>query len=98
MSNQQKILLMPLMVFCFFSCTKEKKALTPDQIQVKADSILKAAMPTLKQRAEEDLHNRLPIELKPKIDSILNISYNIPTPPQLKTNDQAETPFRDSAQ
>jgi len=79
-----RCIVLMLSFLIFSACSKEEKGWTQAQMQLKADSILKAEMPRLKQRAKEDLHNRLPIELKPKVDSILNISYNIPPPPKLE--------------
>jgi hypothetical protein len=79
-----RCIVLMLSFLIFGACSKEEKGWTKAQVQLKADSILKAEMPKLKQRAKEDLNNRLPIELKPKVDSILKISYTIPSPPKLK--------------
>lgn len=53
------------------SCGKEEKPLTPQQIRQRADSIYKSNLKKIQQRAKEDYEKRLPIELKPKVDSIL---------------------------
>jgi predicted small lipoprotein YifL len=56
------------------ACGKKEKELTPQQVRAKADSIVQSKMDKLKRQAKEDLDKRLPIELKPKIDSILKVS------------------------
>lgn len=53
------------------SCGKEEKPLTPKQVRQKADSIYKTNLKKLQHQAKEDYERRLPIELKPKVDSIL---------------------------
>jgi DNA phosphorothioation-dependent restriction protein DptG len=53
------------------SCGKEEKQLTPKQIRERADSIYKSNLKKIQQQAKEDYEKRLPIELKPKVDSIL---------------------------
>jgi len=53
------------------SCGKEEKPLTPKQIRERADSIYNINLKKMQQRAKEDYEKRLPIELKPKVDSIL---------------------------
>lgn len=83
-------------ILLFSSCSKEDKTFTQAELEAKADSIFKAKLPLLKQQAEEDLNNRIRIELKPKIDSIRNISYDIPPPPQLRTEGLGEMPVPDT--
>ena len=62
---------------------KEKKELTPAQIRVKADSIAQIKIKTLQKQAKEDLDKRMSIEVKPKVDSLRNISRDIQAPPTL---------------
>ncbi len=52
------------------SCGKEEKELTPKQIEARADSIVASRIKQMEQQAKEDLDKRLPIEIKPKVDSI----------------------------
>lgn len=56
------------------ACGKKESELTPRQIKAKADSIVRLKMDKMKREAKEDLDKRMPIELKPKIDSILKVS------------------------
>jgi len=49
-----------------------------------ADSIVQLKMEQLRREAKEDLDRRLPIEIKPKIDSILRIDYGRPAAPRLQ--------------
>jgi hypothetical protein len=74
--SKKNIVLLCSGLILFSACGKKNKELTPAQIRAKADSIVQTKMPRLKQQAEEDLQRRLPIELKPKVDSILNISHD----------------------
>ena len=77
----RSILILFLLFIC--SCTKEQKIYNQTELNHFVDSSLKAKMPILNQQAEEDFINRLPIELKYKVDSILNVSYDIPVAPEL---------------
>lgn len=63
------------------ACGKKEQELTPAQIRARADSIVQTKIPRLQQQAREDLERRLPIELKPKVDSIRNISKAVAPPP-----------------
>lgn len=76
-----------LMALFFASCSKKEEGLTPAQIQARADSILKARLPALQQRAKEDYEKRLPIELKPKVDSILKIGNPVGPVPVFPEDD-----------
>ena len=67
------ITLVLFFVMSLAACGKKEKELTPVQIRAKADSILQSKMGKLKQQAKEDLDKRLPIEVKPKVDSILKV-------------------------
>lgn len=61
----------------FSACGKKEKALSPARINAIADSIANSKMDKLRRQAKEDLERRLPIELKPKIDSIRKITHEI---------------------
>ncbi|MFT4061192.1 MAG: hypothetical protein QM642_02425 [Edaphocola sp.] len=58
-------------ILAFMGCGKTERELTPQEIQQKADSIYRIKLKKIQQNAAEDYKQRLPIELKPKIDSIL---------------------------
>ena len=66
------------------ACGKKEKELTPQQIQAKADSIFQTKLKKLQQQAKEDLDRRMSIEIKPKVDSIRNISREISPPPAIQ--------------
>lgn len=74
-----------LFLFILFvcSCTKEEKVYNKAELNQYVDSSLKVKMPILRKQAKEDFLNRMPIELKFKIDSILKVSYAIPAAPEL---------------
>jgi hypothetical protein len=61
--------------FLFWSCSEKKKELSPEEINRKADSMVQAKRLKLEQQAAEDLKMRMPIEIKPKLDSIRNKSF-----------------------
>lgn len=65
------------LIFLFTACGKKEKELTPQQIRAKADSIVRSKMEKMKKQAKEDLDRRLPIEIKPKIDSIQKTGHHI---------------------
>jgi hypothetical protein len=69
---------------CLLSCTKAEKTYTRQELQLKTDSILRVEVKKLRRQAKEDLDRRLPIELKPKVDSILKISYDVPPVPEME--------------
>jgi hypothetical protein len=72
MTYYKLIITLLLPVAMLASCGKQQeKALTPKQINHIADSIYKAKLKKLQNQAKEDYEKRLPIELKPKVDSIL---------------------------
>lgn len=63
------------------SCGKKEPELTPKQIQQRADSIVRSKIKSLEKQAKEDLAKRLPIEIKPKMDSIRNSNFEaVPVP------------------
>ena len=73
-----------IFILFVFSCNKKEKSYTQAELNKNVDSILETKIPVLQQHAVEDFKNRLPIELKIKVDSILNVSYAIPVAPELE--------------
>ena len=71
--SAKNIIALVLLTLTMAACAKKEKELTPAQINARADSIVRSRMKVMRQRAQEDLDRRLPIELKPKIDSLLNV-------------------------
>lgn len=71
MTAGKLISILILITFVLNSCGKTEPPLTPQQIRQKADSLYRIQLKTIKKRAKEDYEKRLPIELKPKVDSIL---------------------------
>jgi hypothetical protein len=56
----------------FFSCNKEVPPLTKEQVKQKIDSLVKIRRLESDEQAKVDLDHRLKIEVKVKVDSILN--------------------------
>ncbi len=54
------------------SCKKEIKKLTQEEIRVHYDSITKIRLIESDQQAQKDLDRRMRIEVKVKVDSIIN--------------------------
>jgi hypothetical protein len=71
---KKHIIILGVVLLTLNACGKKEKELTPQQVKAKADSIVQTKMDKLKRQAKEDLDKRLPIELKPKVDSILRVS------------------------
>ena len=71
MKSDKLIIVILITAISLASCGKEEKPLTPKQIRQQADSIYKSKLKKMKREAKEDYERRLPIELKPKVDSIL---------------------------
>jgi len=78
------------------ACGKKQKELTPAQVRAKADSILQTRMGKLRQQAKEDLDRRLPIEVKPKVDSILKVTHDPKPVPVFPGDDPEITRDNDS--
>ena len=57
---------------CFASCNKEPRPLTKQEIQQRADSITNMRMKELDEMSERDLQHRIKIEVKIKVDSMLD--------------------------
>lgn len=84
MKTRIYLILITLSISAFSACTKEEKSYTRQELQQKTDSILTLEIKELHRQAKEDLDRRLPIELKPKVDSLLKISYDVPPPPEIE--------------
>ncbi|PSK95183.1 hypothetical protein [Taibaiella chishuiensis] len=87
----------PVLLGCVLtlgSCGKKEKELSPKEIEAKADSIVARKVGQMEQQAREDLDKRLPIEIKPKVDSIRKIRPDsIPSLPVLQEEaDSSDTP------
>lgn len=67
-----KIIAVIFFICMLTSCAKQEKNLTPQQINQKVDSIVALKEKKLRSQAHEDLNRRMSIEIKPKVDSILN--------------------------
>ena len=61
----------------FFSCNKEPKPLTKEEITHQIDSIATSKIRDADYRAKIDLERRIKIEVKVKVDSILNAQQRI---------------------
>jgi len=88
----KNILTFSVAVMALAACGKEEKELSPAEINAKADSIVQIRVEKMRREAKEDLDKRLPIELKPKVDSIRNQNHTIdPVPvfPGSEDNDAA---------
>ena len=68
----KKTVLVLLLGIGFAACNKEPAPLTRQQIRQKVDSITAYRIRELDQQATEDLSHRIKIEVKAKVDSILN--------------------------
>ena len=68
----KNILTIAIAAVTLTACGKEEKELSPVEINAKADSIVRNKVEKMRREAKEDLDRRLPIELKPKVDSIRN--------------------------
>lgn len=73
----KNILTFSVAVMVVAACGKEEKELSPAEINAKADSIVQIRVEKMRREAKEDLDKRLPIELKPKVDSIRNQNHAI---------------------
>ena len=72
------------------ACGKKAKEMSPAQIRFKADSLAQIKIKVLQKQAKEDLDKRRSIEIKPKIDSLRNISQEIPAPPTMRQDGMEE--------
>lgn len=76
----------------FAACGKKERELSPDEIRAKADSMVQLKMEKLRREAKDDLDKRLPIELKPRIDSLLNTGSLEQPVPVFPEDEDGETP------
>lgn len=68
----KKLLLVVVSGFVFLvSCQKKQEYLTKEQLEHKSDSLTEIRFKELEAQAAEDLDRRMAIEIKPKVDSIL---------------------------
>lgn len=65
------------MAIMLYACGKKEQELSPAEINAKADSIVQSKMEKIRRQAKEDLDRRLPIEVKPKVDSIRKIDHTV---------------------
>jgi hypothetical protein len=70
----KRLFLFLFIVSAFASCVKEEQPMTKRQIAQKVDSITTIRMKDLDEQARIDLERRIKIEVKVKVDSILNAS------------------------
>ncbi len=72
-----RIILALLLLGCVFSsCNKQPTALTKEEIRFKVDSITKVRIAESDAQAQRDLDHRMKIEVKVKVDSIVNAKLN----------------------
>jgi predicted lipoprotein len=67
-----KKLILVLSIGLLSSCTKEVQPMTREQMKAKIDSIISAGRQQSDEQARIDLDRRMKIEVKVKVDSILN--------------------------
>ena len=79
-----------LLVLLLGSCSKKETYYTTEELQLKTDSIIRSKTAALEKAAKEDFNRRLPIELKVKLDSIFQVSYDIPPAPKIQKADGAD--------
>lgn len=60
------------MELMFASCNKEPVPMTREEIRHKTDSLTKVQVERSNEHAKKDLEHRIKIEVKVKVDSILN--------------------------
>jgi hypothetical protein len=70
----KNILLALLLVLGVASCNKEPEPLTKEEIKHKIDSLTAERIKESDEQAKRDLNHRMKIEVKVKVDSILNAS------------------------
>ena len=56
----------------FVSCSKEPQPLSKQEVTRRADSLTKVRVNESNEQAKRDLDHRIKIEVKVKVDSILN--------------------------
>lgn len=66
------LLAFSILSITFFSCKKETKPLSKEEIRQQIDSVTAYKINEIDKRARIDLQHRIKIEVKAKVDSILN--------------------------
>ena len=69
---KRHILALTILSIGLFSCNKEPKPPTKEEIAFRIDSITQSRIKDIDTRAKIDLEHRIKIEVKVKVDSILN--------------------------
>jgi two-component sensor histidine kinase len=77
----------------FASCSKEPQPLTRQEISRKIDSLTKVRIDESNEQAKRDLDHRIKIEVKVKVDSILNAQLR----QQKKDTTQKKSPIQKKA-
>ncbi len=73
---KQRILALVIVVLGLASCSKQPETLTKAQIQAKADSVTAYRIKELDEQAKLELEHRMKIEVKVKVDSIVNAALH----------------------
>lgn len=68
---KQLFILCTLLIFGLASCQTKQEYFTREQLLKKSDSLTAIRFEELQKQAAEDLDHRIAIEVKPKVDSIL---------------------------
>jgi len=68
----KKIILPVIILGCFYSCNKDPQPLTKEEMKHKIDSLIKVRILQSDEQARRDLDDRMRIEVKVKVDSIVN--------------------------
>ena len=82
-------------VVFFGSCQTKQEYFTKEQLQKKTDSLIAIRFQELQKQAAEDLDRRISIEVKPKVDSILE-GVHIEVPEMVSPLPPHGLPFPDS--
>ncbi len=87
-----------LLIVCgLFSCNKETKPLSKEEVKLKIDSAVKASTQQSDEQAQKDLGHRIRIEVKVKADSIVNSRYQKANTDSSKIKNQAVQPSAPAA-
>lgn len=77
-------------ILALSSCQTKEQYLTKEELLKKSDSLISIRFKELKKQADLDLQYRMTIEVKPKVDSILNVlAHPDAAPVETSTNDTA---------
>lgn len=88
--------LLPLMLIVFAACNKEPEAPSKQEIQRRIDSLTQERIKESDDRARQDLLRRMKIEVKVKVDSIVNAQLHpvLPDTNKPKRIQPAAMPFK----